>query len=53
LFATVLNAIEGGLWAVTYWLLGILPDTACAMLYSIGAMTSYGYAGLALEERFG
>jgi hypothetical protein len=52
LFATVLHAIEGGLWAATYWILGALPDTASATLYSISAMTSYGHAGLDLEERW-
>jgi hypothetical protein len=48
LVATVLHAVEGGLWAATYRILDALPDNASAMLYSISAMTSYGHASLDL-----
>jgi hypothetical protein len=41
--ATVLHALEAGLWAVTYCFLGALPDFKAAMLYSLGAMTTYGH----------
>jgi hypothetical protein len=52
LVATMLHAVEGGLWAATYLMLGALPDNASAMLYSISAMTSYGHAKLDLEGRW-
>jgi hypothetical protein len=34
LLATMLHAIESGLWAVTYRVLGALPDGKSAILYS-------------------
>jgi hypothetical protein len=37
-------------WASAYGLLGALPDTKSAMLYSLSAITSYGHANLFLEE---
>ena len=52
LFATTLHAVEAGLWAAAYRLLGALPDNKSAMLYSLGAITSYGHASLFLEERW-
>jgi hypothetical protein len=48
LVATMLHAVEGGLWATTYRILGALPDFTSAMLYSISAITSYGHASLDL-----
>jgi hypothetical protein len=38
LSATVLHGIEAATWATTYRLLGALPDTRSAMLYSLSAM---------------
>ena len=52
LIATALHAIEGGLWAATYRILGALPDNKAAMLYSLSAMTSYGHANLFLADRW-
>jgi hypothetical protein len=52
LLATVLHGIEASTWAVAYRLLGALPDTKSAMLYSLSAMTSYGHANLFLEEQW-
>jgi hypothetical protein len=52
LLATVLHGIEAATWAIAYRLLGALPDTRSAMLYSLSAMTSYGHANLFLEERW-
>jgi hypothetical protein len=52
LSATILHGIEGSIWAVTYRLLGALPDTKSAMLYSLSAMTSYGHANLYLAPRW-
>jgi hypothetical protein len=52
LLATVLHGIEAATWATAYWLLGALPNTRSAMLYSLSAMTSYGHANLFLEEQW-
>jgi MFS superfamily sulfate permease-like transporter len=52
LLATVLHGIEAATWASAYLLLGALPDTKSAMLYSLSAMTSYGHANLFLEEQW-
>jgi len=52
LSATILHALEGSIWAGTYRLLGALPDTKSAMLYSLNAMTSYGHTNLYLEPRW-
>jgi hypothetical protein len=52
LLATSLHAAEAGLWAAAYRLLGALPDNKSAMLYSLGAITSYGHASLFLEDRW-
>jgi len=52
LSATILHGFEGLLWACTYRLLGALPDSKSAMLYSLNAMTSYGHANLYLAPRW-
>jgi hypothetical protein len=52
LCATVLQGFEAAMWAVAYRLLGALPDRKSAMLYSLGAMTTYGNADLKLESRW-
>jgi len=52
LLATVLHGIEAATWATAYRILGALPDTKSAMLYSLSAMTSYGHANLFLEEQW-
>jgi hypothetical protein len=52
LLATSLHGIEAADWATAYRLLGALPDYKSAMLYSLGAMTSYGHANLFLEEQW-
>jgi MFS superfamily sulfate permease-like transporter len=52
LLATVLHAIEAGLWAVAYQLLDALPDYKSAMLYSLNAITSYGHTALDLKEHW-
>jgi hypothetical protein len=51
LLATVLHGIEAATWATAYRVLGALPDTKSAMLFSLSAMTSYGHANLFLEEQ--
>ncbi len=52
LLITLLHAAEGIIWALAYWLLGALPDTRSAVLYSIGAMTTYGSSGLDLKDHW-
>jgi hypothetical protein len=49
LSVAILHALEGVMWAGAYRLLGALPDTKSAMLYSLNAMTSYGHANLYLS----
>jgi hypothetical protein len=44
LWATLLHAVEAGIWAGMYWFLGALTDGKAALLYSLGAMTTYGHA---------
>jgi hypothetical protein len=52
LLATVLHALEGALWAVSYRFLDAFPDGRSAMLYSLSAMTSYGHANLYLKDQW-
>jgi hypothetical protein len=52
LLATILHGIEALVWAAAYRLLGALPDTHSAVLYSLGAMTSYGHASIYLEPKW-
>ena len=51
LFATCLHALEAGLWAACYRFIGAQPDFRSAMLYSLGAMTTYG-SGLRLDDHW-
>jgi hypothetical protein len=52
LLATLLHGVEAAIWAAAYRLLGTLPDSKSAILYSLGAMTTYGHANLFLKEFF-
>jgi hypothetical protein len=52
LMASMLHGLEAGIWAAAYRLLGALPDNRSAMLYSVGAMTTYGHANIHLEDRW-
>lgn len=52
LLATFLHGIEAGIWAVAYVFIGTLPDLKAAMLYSLGAMTTYGHQELYLDDRW-
>ena len=40
LLATLLHAIETGIWAMAYCFIGTMPNFRNAMLYSLGAMTT-------------
>jgi hypothetical protein len=43
LVAIILHAVEAAIWASVYRALGALPDSKSALLYSLGAMTTYGH----------
>jgi hypothetical protein len=50
LLATILHAIEVGIWALAYCAIGALPNFKSAMLFSLGAMTTSGHENLYLEQ---
>ena len=52
LAATLLHAVEAAAWAAAYFALGALPDHKSAMLYSLGAMTTYGHVDLSLAPHW-
>ena len=52
LLATVLHAVEAAVWAESFWLLGAVPDTKSAMLYSLNAMTTYGHESVSLAQHW-
>src|SRR5262249_23254377 len=52
LLVTGLHAAEAGVWAAVYVMLGALPDGKSAVLYSLGALTTYGHVGIDLEPRW-
>ena len=41
---TLLHGVEALVWSEAFVLVGALPNTRLAMLYSLGAMTTYGHA---------
>jgi len=52
LLTTALHAIEAAARAGAYRVLGALPDSKSAMLYSLSAMTTYGHANIFLEPHW-
>ncbi len=50
--AGILHGLEAAVWGTLYLWLGALPDVRTAMLYSLGAITSYGHAAIALQDRW-
>jgi hypothetical protein len=52
LLATVLHAVEAGIWAIVYRALGALPDGKSALLYSLNAITTYGHSDLYLTPHW-
>jgi hypothetical protein len=52
LVAAIFHGLEAAMWAATYVLLGALPDRKSAMLYSLGAMTTFGTSDIDLESRW-
>ena len=47
-----LHALESATWGVAYLLLGALSDERTAMLYSLGAMTTYGHSNIHLKPHW-
>jgi hypothetical protein len=47
-----LHAIESVTWGAAYLLLGALSDERTAMLYSLGAMTTYGHSNVHLNPHW-
>jgi hypothetical protein len=52
LACAVYLGLEAAAWAGLYLWLGALPDWHEAMLYSLGAVTSYGHAPIFLADRW-
>jgi hypothetical protein len=52
LLATCLHAIETGIWAFAYCGIDALPDFKSAMLYSLGAMTTFGQGSVSVERHW-
>jgi hypothetical protein len=52
IWATFLHAVEAGMWAGAYRLLGALPDSKSALLYSLSAITTYGHSEIFLADRW-
>jgi hypothetical protein len=50
--ATALHALESGIWAFAYCAVNAIPDYKTAMLYSLGAMTTYGHETQLLEAQW-
>ncbi len=48
----LLHALEAGIWAGVYFLLGALPDGRSALLYSLSAMTTYGHENFFLADHW-
>lgn len=52
-FVTFLHVLEGTIWAAAYRHVGAIADNKSAMLYSLGALTTYGHAAIFLEPQWG
>lgn len=48
----VLHGLEAVTWALAYLLLNAIPDAKSAMLYSLGAMTSFGAGTISLPAHW-
>lgn len=52
LMAIVLHALEVGIWAIAFLEIHAVSDFKSTMLYSLGAMTTYGHVNLLLAENW-
>src|SRR5215472_12735965 len=48
----LLHVLESTTWGAAYVLLGAMSDKKTAMLYSLGAMTTYGHANIHLNPQW-
>jgi hypothetical protein len=48
----LLHGVEAGAWAIAFLGLGALPNMHEAILYSLGAMTTYGHADIFLDPHW-
>lgn len=49
---TVLHGIEATIWGFAFQIVGAMPDTKLAVLYSLSAMTAYGHANVYLHPQW-
>ena len=49
---TTLHILEGGIWALAFRFLDAIPDNRSAMLYSLGALTTYGDTTIHLAHQW-
>ena len=52
IFVTGLHIIEAAVWAAAYRVIGAIADSKSAMLYSLGALTTYGHDNIHLEAQW-
>jgi hypothetical protein len=52
LWAAILHGFESFVWGAAYRVLGALQDNKSAMLYSLGAMTTYGHENFQLAPHW-
>ncbi len=52
ILVTVLHGLEAGFWAAAFRVLGALPDNKSAILYSLGALTTFGHTDLFLATHW-
>ncbi|HEX4771979.1 MAG TPA: hypothetical protein VH351_14170 [Bryobacteraceae bacterium] len=50
--AAILHGIEGAIWAIVYLFVGAVLSYPHALLYSLGAMTTYGHSTLVLKSHW-
>jgi len=49
---TILHVLQAALWASCFVMIGAIPTAHTAMLYSIGAMATYGHATVYLDAHW-
>ncbi|MEI6203369.1 MAG: hypothetical protein WCP68_15570 [Enhydrobacter sp.] len=52
ILVTLLHVLEAGIWAIAYRYIGAIADNKSAMLYSLGAITTYGHANIFLDAKW-
>ena len=52
IFVTGLHIVEAAVWAAAYRFIGAIADNKSAMLYSLGALTTYGHDNIHLEAKW-